>query len=43
MGGLLLREAASESCLPDCLPEGDLWVGSWSHARHPCGRPVHGP
>lgn len=34
MGGLLLREAKSRSGLADRLPEGDLRIGSWSHARN---------
>jgi hypothetical protein len=34
VGYLFLRETASESCLPDRLPESDLGIGSWGHVRH---------
>lgn len=38
VGDLLLGEAASGSGLSDGLPEGDLWIGAWSHARNRRGR-----
>src|ERR1700739_277569 len=38
MGNFFLGEAASGPDLADCLTEGDLGIGAWSHAPHPSGR-----